>query len=207
MGITSIGAGKPSKRQAEILRFLTDFQRNKGYSPSLKETAEYFHISIPTVHEHVAFLQQKGLLAVDKGKKRSIQTFNDKKRDVVEIPLLGRIAAGGPIEAISDPRPIEVPRSMLSRGASHYALKVAGTSMIEEGISDGDVVIVRQQQTVEEGEKAVAYIPGKNTVTLKKIFQERNRVKLVPANHFMEPFYEPSVEIQGKVIGVLRKEI
>ena len=201
-----MGAGKPSKRQAEILQFVTKFQREKDYSPSLGEIAKNFGVSIPTIHQHISYLRKKNLLSADKGKRRSIQAFNDQKRDLVEIPLMGLIAAGGPIEAIRNPEPIEVPRSMLSRGANYYALKVAGTSMIEEGISDGDVVIVREQQTVDDGEKAVAYLPDKNAVTLKKIYREKKRIKLVPANKYMKPFYETNVEIQGKVVGVLRKE-
>ena len=202
----SMGVGKPSKRQAEILRFVAKFQRVKDYSPSLSEIAGHFKVSIPTIHQHIAYLRKKNLLSADKGKRRSIQTFNDQKRDLVEIPLMGLIAAGGPIEAIRNPEPIEVPRSMLSRGANYYALKVTGTSMIEEGISDGDVVIVREQQTVDDGEKAVAYLPDKNAVTLKKIYREKDRIKLVPANKTMKPFYETDVVIQGKVVGVLRKE-
>lgn len=201
-----MGIGKPSKRQVEVFQFITKFQRAKGYSPSLGEIADHFEVSIPTIHQHISYLQKKNLLSADKGKKRSIQTFNDQKRDLVEIPLMGLIAAGGPIEAIRNPEPIEVPRSMLSRGANYYALKVAGTSMIEEGISDGDIVIVREQQTVDDGEKAVAYLPDKDAVTLKKIYREKKRIKLVPANKYMKPFYETNVEVQGKVVGVLRKE-
>ena len=201
-----MGSGKPSKRQAEILQFVTKFQREKDYSPSLGEIAKNFGVSIPTIHQHISYLRKKNLLSADKGKRRSIQAFNDQKRDLVEIPLMGLIAAGGPIEAIRNPEPIEVPRSMLSRGANYYALKVVGTSMIEEGISDGDVVIVREQQTVDDGEKAVAYLPDKNAVTLKKIYREKKRIKLVPANKYMKPFYETNVEIQGKVVGVLRRE-
>ncbi len=204
---SSVWTTKPSKRQAEILEFVAKFQRQKGYSPSLSEIADYFEVSIPTVHQHVSYLRKKKLLTALKGKKRSIQPFNDQKRDLVEIPLMGLIAAGGPIEAIRNPEPIEVPRSMLSRGANHYALKVSGTSMIEEGISDGDVVIVREQPTVDDGEKAVAYLPDRDKVTLKKIYRDKNRIKLVPANKTMEPFYEKNVEIQGKVVGVLRKEV
>ena len=203
----SMGTSKPSKRQAEILQFVSKFQREKRYSPSLAEIADNFGVSIPTVHQHVSYLRKKNLLSTDKGKKRSIQAFNDQKRDLVEIPLMGLIAAGGPIEAVRNPEPIEVPRSMLSRGANYYALKVAGTSMIEEGISDGDVVIVREQPTVDDGEKAVAYMPDRNEVTLKKIYMEKDRIKLVPANKYMKPFYEKNVEIQGKVVGVLRKEV
>ncbi len=203
---SNVWANKPSKRQAEILKFIAKFQKEKGYSPSLAEMAEYFGISIPTVHQHISYLRKKKLLSMHKGKKRSIQPFNDQKKDLVEIPLLGLIAAGGPIEAITNPEPIEVPRSMLSRGANHYALKVTGTSMIEEGISDGDIVIVREQPTVEEGEKAVAYLPDKDAVTLKKIYHEKNMIKLVPVNKTMKPFYEENVEVQGRVMGVLRKE-
>lgn len=202
---SSVWTTKPSKRQAEILKFIADFQRAKGYSPSLAEIAEYFDVSIPTVHQHISYLRKKKLLAALKGKKRSILPFNDRKRDLVEIPLMGIIPAGGPIEAIRNPEPIEVPRSMLSRGASHYALKVSGTSMIEEGISDGDIIIVREQPVVENGEKAVAYLPDRDAVTLKKIYREKGRIKLVPANKTMRPFYERNVEVQGKVIGVLRR--
>ena len=204
---SSVWTTKPSKRQAEILDFVFNFKKNKSYSPSLGEIAKNFGISIPTVHQHVSYLREKKLLSSHKGKKRSIQTFNDKKGGIVEIPLMGLIAAGGPIEAIRNPEPIGVPHSMLSRGANHYALKISGTSMIEEGISDGDIVIVREQQTVDDGEKAIVYLLDQNAVTLKKIYRDKNRIKLVPANKYMKPFYETNVEIQGKVIGVLRTEI
>jgi repressor LexA len=205
---SSMGIGKPSKRQAEILQFAREYRRENGYSPSLTEIAKHFDISIPTVHEHISHLQDKNLLTLEKGKKRSIQALRDHKSPVVQIPLMGLISAGGPIEAIRDPQPIEVPRNMISSGADYYyALKVTGRSMIEEGISDGDIVIIRDQQTVDDGEKAVAYMPDRNEVTLKKIYREKDRIKLVPANKYMEPFYETNVEIQGKVVGVLRKEI
>jgi len=185
---SSIGIGKPSKRQAEILQFISEFHKKKGYTSSLGEIAEHFGISIPTIHQHVSYLRKKNLLTSEKGKQRSIQVLN------------------GPIEAIRDPRPIEVPRNMLSAGANFYALKVAGTSMIEDGIFDGDIVVVQEQSTVDDGEKAVAYLPDKDAVTLKRIYKERDRIKLVSANHKMKPFYETDVEIQGKVVGVLRRE-
>jgi repressor LexA len=200
----SIGGGKPSKRQAEILAFIEEFQKSNRYSPSLEEIARHFEISIPTVHQHVAYLQKKGLLAKKKGERRAMQVLNDHSRDVVEIPLMGFIAAGGPIEAIRNPEPIKVPRPMLPRGGNYFALKIAGVSMIEEGISDGDIVIIREQQTVNPGETAVAYLPDRNEVTLKKIYPEKDRVKLVPANRTMQPFYEVNVEVQGRVVGVLR---
>lgn len=208
MEITSrVESGKPSKRQAEILYFIAEFQRRKRYSPSLAEIANHFGISIPTVHQHISYLREKSLLASEKGKRRSIQPFHDHKSDLIDIPLMGLIAAGGPIEAIRNPEPIQVPRTMLSKGANHYALRVSGRSMIEEGIANNDIVIIREQPSVENGEKAVAYLPGKNEVTLKKIYWEKDRVKLVPANKYMKPFYEKSIEVQGKVIGVLRNEL
>lgn len=200
------GIGQPSKRQAEILNFISAFRKRSGYAPSLAEIAKHFDLSVPTVHQHISYLRQKNLLSSEKGKRRSIQALNDHKRGVVEIPLMGLIAAGGPIEAIRDPRPIDVPKSMLSPGANYYALKVAGVSMIEDGICDGDIVIVREQSTVDDGEKAVAYLPDKDTVTLKRIYREKDRIKLVPANHRMKPFYETNVDIQGKVVGILRQE-
>jgi SOS regulatory protein LexA len=203
---TSLDSVKPSKRQAEILQFIKVFRDKNGYSPSLSEIGKNFAISIPTVHQHVSYLRKKNLLTTEKGKRRSIQTFNSGKNGMIEIPLIGIIAAGGPVEAIMNPRPIEVPKNMLSPGARFYALKVAGVSMIEDGIFDGDVVIVRDQQTVDDGEKAVAYLPDKDAVTLKRIYRDRGRVKLVPANKSMKPFYEKNVEIQGKVVGVLRRE-
>lgn len=204
---SSVGIGAPSKRQAEVLDFIGEFRRRRGYAPSLTEIAEHFDVSVPTVHQHISYLRQKNLLTTERGKRRSIQAFNsDSRSGVVEVPLMGLIAAGGPIEAIRDPRPIEVPKSMLSAGANYYALKIAGESMIEDGIFDGDIVIVREQQTVDDGEKAVAYLPDKNAVTLKRIYREKDRIKLAPANKALKPFYETNVEIQGKVVGILRKE-
>ena len=203
---SSAKPGKPTKRQAEILHFARECRRENGYSPSMVEIAKHFKISVPTVHQHIYSLRNKNLLLVDKGKKRSIVTPQDYKSQLVDIPLLGIISAGGPIEAIRDEEMIGVPRSMLPMPSHHYALKVSGVSMIEEGIMDGDIVIVHDQQTVDDGEKAVAYMPERNEVTLKKIYREKNRIKLVPANKTMRPFYETNVQIQGKVVGVLRKE-
>lgn len=201
-----LGAQRPTKRQGEILDFIVQFQDKNKHAPSLAEIATRFKVKVPTVHEHVSALQQKNLLSAKKGQQRSIQAFNRQVSDLVDIPLMGTISAGGPIEAIRNPEPVGVPRNMLTQGYNFYALKVTGTSMIEEGISDGDIVIVRQQFTVDDGEKAVAYLPDKDAVTLKKIYREKNRIKLVPANSTMQPFYETNVDIQGKVVGVLRNE-
>ena len=201
-----LGIGKPTKKEAEVLEFARKYRKENGFSPSMVEIAKHFNRSVPTIHQHVYSLRNKNLLLLEKGKKRSISAFHNHKAQEVTIPLLGVISAGGPIEAIREPELIGVPRSMLSSGANFYALKVSGRSMIEEGISDGDIVIVREQQTVDDGEKAVAYMPDRNEVTLKKIYREKDRIKLVPANKYMKPFYETNVEIQGKVVGVLRRE-
>jgi repressor LexA len=200
----SIGTSRPSRRQAEALAFIVDFQKNHRYSPSLHEIGRYLGVSVPTAHQHVAALQKKGLVAKEKGGRRAVEVLSDRTRDVVDIPLMGRIAAGGPIEAIRNPEPIAVPRSMLPRGGNYFALKIAGVSMIEEGIFNGDIVIIREQQTVNAGETAVVYLSDKNEVTLKKVYPEKGRVKLVPANRNMKPFYEDNVEVQGRVVGVLR---
>ena len=204
---SNVSASKPTKREAEVLEFVRTYRRENGYSPSQVDIAKCFGVSVPTIHQHIHSLGKKGLLSLEKGKKRSIATPQDYKSSLVDIPLLGIISAGGPIEAIRNEEYIGVPRTMLARPSQYYALKVSGTSMIEEGIMDGDIVVVHDQQTVEDGEKAVAYIPDRNEVTLKKIYREKDRIKLVPANKTMDPFYEDNVAIQGKVVGVLRKEV
>lgn len=203
---SSMGIGKPTKREAEILDFIRAYRRENGYAPSQVETAKHFNVSVPTAHQHIHALSEKGLLKLERGKKRSIIAPQDYKSSLVDIPLLGMISAGGPIEAVRDEEMIEVPRSMLRSPSQYYALRVSGVSMIEEGIMDGDIVIVHDQQTVDDGEKAVAYMPDRNEVTLKKIYRDKNRIKLVPANKTMKPFYETNVVIQGKVVGILRKE-
>src|SRR3990167_9923122 len=193
-------------RQKQILDFITGYSKKKGVSPSLEEIKKHFRLnSVSNIHQHLEALKEKGYLQREKNQKRGIEIASIES--LVKIPLLGIISAGGPVEAIRNQEPIVVPRSMLSRGANHYALKVSGISMIEEGISDGDIVIVREQPTVDDGEKAIAYMPDRNEVTLKRIYREKNRIKLVPANKYMKPFYETNVEIQGKVVGVLRNEL
>ncbi|MAZ40540.1 repressor LexA [bacterium] len=203
---SSVLNNKPTRREAEVLDFIRSYRRENGYAPSQVETAKHFNVSVPTVHQHIHTLSEKGLLKLERGKKRSIIAPQDYKSLLVDIPLLGMISAGGPIEAIRDEETIEVPRSMLRSPSQYYALRVSGVSMIEEGIMDGDIVIVHDQQTVDDGEKAVAYMPDRNEVTLKKIYRDKNRIKLVPANKTMKPFYETNVVIQGKVVGILRKE-
>lgn len=195
-----------TKRQKEVLDFIISHQKRKEYAPSLEEICKRFKLaSVSTAHFHISKLRDLGYLSKEENKPRAISVLS--KHSSTEILLMGNISAGGPIEAITNPEPIQVPRGMLSPGSNYYALRVLGISMIEEGISDGDIVLVRDQQTVDDGEKAVAYLPDKDAVTLKKIYRENDRIKLVPANKTMQPFYEKNVEIRGKVVGVLRQEI
>lgn len=193
-----------TKRQKQVLEFIKSFTKRYGYAPSLEEIMKDLKVSsLSTAHHYITQLVKEGFIEREKNEPRAIK-IKKKKTDLVSIPLLGAIAAGGPIEAIRDPKKIKVSRNMLAKSGKHYALKVQGTSMIEEGISDGDIIIVREQPIVENGEKAVAYLPDKNQVTLKRIFREKNRIKLQPANKTMKPFYEKNVEIQGKVVSVMR---
>jgi SOS regulatory protein LexA len=197
----------PSKKQAEILAFINSFLRKKDYSPSLLEIARHFDVSVPTVHQHVSALKKKNLISNQKSKRRSIKSyFSDRPASAVTVPLMGIIAAGGPIEAIRDVRPIEVPRIMVPSGAKYYALKIAGDSMIEDGIPDGSIVIIREQNSADDGDRVVAYIPDRNEVTLKRIYKEKDTFKLVPANKKLKPFYENNVEVQGRVMGIISGE-
>lgn len=196
--------GHPSKKQAEVLQFVQKYKSKHGFSPSIAEIAEALGVTAPTAHQHVVALRKKNLLqAGTEGKRRSIQTYNTSN----EIPLLGIIAAGGPIEAIRDPRPIEVPSNMIPPGSKYYALRVAGDSMIEDFIPDGSIVVIREQNTADDGDRVVAYMPDRNEVTLKRLYREDGRFKLVPSNKHLKPFFEDNVEVQGKVMGVIAQEI
>ena len=195
-----------TKKQKAILDFVKSFQKEKDYPPTLEEIGKKFKLSsVGTVYQYIDALQKKGYIQRKKGYARSLELYEQKGSDLVEIPLMGIITAGAPIEAIRNPEPIDVPKSMLSRTGRHYALKVKGDSMIDEGIFDGDTIIVREQSVVDNGETAVAYLPDTDEATLKKIYKEKNRIRLQPANPKLEPFYETNVEIQGKVVSVLRK--
>lgn len=186
-------------KQKKVLEFVTKFIRGKEYAPTLEEIANYFKFSsTTTVHQYVQKLAEKGYLSKEDSIPRSLSLRPEK----VEIPLLGYIAAGESIEAISNPEPIEVERTMLSKAGLHYALKVKGNSMVDEGIYDGDTVIIRRQETAENGQKVVALING-NEATLKKIYREKNGFRLQPANSSMRPLFVKQLIIQGKVVGVL----
>jgi adenine-specific DNA-methyltransferase len=193
-----------TKRQKKILEFIKKYIIKHGYSPSLQEIANHFNLSsLSTVHYHLSKLEQVGLISRYDFLPRSIKIEEQSDTQVVQIPLLGLIAAGDPIEAIEEKETISVPRSMLSASGNHYALKVRGDSMIDEGIFDGDTVIIKKQDTAENGEVVVALING-NEATLKKIYREKNGFRLQPANPKLKPIFVQELIIQGKVTGVLR---
>jgi len=190
-------------KQKKVLDFITSFVDKNGYAPSLKEIAKHFRLkSVSTIHQFINALEKKGYLSKTQHKQRAIEPVIEE----IEIPLYGYIAAGEPIEAIPNPEPIKIPKSMLSKYGLHYALKVKGESMIDEGIHDGDTVIIRRQETAENGERVVALING-NQVTLKKIYKENGYIRLQPANQALKSIIiEPDTEliIQGVVIDTIK---
>ena len=159
-----------TKRQKQILDYIGSYIKKNDYAPSLAEIKKHFHLSsFSSVHYLVDQLREKGYLKKEDFKARSIEIPKSSMIDEVEIPLLGLIAAGEPIEAIETPETIKIDPSLLSKNGKHYALKVSGNSMIDEGIFDGDTLIVRQQPTAENGEKVVALI-NKSDATVKKFY-------------------------------------
>lgn len=191
-----------TKRQKEILDFVQAYITKRSYAPSLEEIKNHFHLSsFSSVHYLVDQLRQKGYLKKENFKPRSIEITIDQATKV-KIPLMGYIAAGMPIDAVSNPELIEVDKTLLSKNGKHYALKVSGNSMIDEGIFDGDTVVIKEQATAENGEKVVALV-NDNEVTLKKIFYENGKVRLQPANPSFPPLFPNNVTIQGKVVNVI----
>ena len=194
-----------TKRQKQILDYIKKYIKEQGYAPTLEETARRFKLSsVATVHEHIEALKEKGALKKIENQPRSIELNNKKKNPgLIAVPLLGTIAAGEPIEAIENKETIEVPKSQLSKSGEHFALRVSGDSMIDEGIFDGDTVIIRKQPDAENGETIVALLNG-DEVTLKKIFKEKGGFRLQPANPNIKPIFTKELTIQGKIISVIR---
>lgn len=192
-----------TKRQKQVLDFITSYQKRKGYAPSLGEICKKFKISsISTAHFHIAKLINLGYLEKEKNKPRSISIA--KREGIVKVPIVGTIAAGQPIEAIEvSDESITVSRKEISRTEKHYALRVQGDSMVNEGIFDGDIVVIRKQETAEDGQTVVAIIDD-NEATLKKLYREKRRIKLQPANQTMLPIYRKEVEIRGIVVKIVR---
>lgn len=197
------------KRQKQILDFIRQYIDKYGYSPTLHEIAESIGVSsLATVHEHLQALVNKRVIKRFDGAVRGIELLDEKVSSAVrgiELPLLGFIAAGQPIMAYTDPdATVNVPSSMLSGKKRTYVLQVKGDSMIEDGILDGDYVIIEEQATASDGEIVVALLDN-GLATLKRFYKEPNRIRLEPANSAMEPIYTTRVKIQGKCVGVIRR--
>ncbi len=198
---------KLTKRQKEILDFITEFIDREGYSPSMEEIAGHFHIaSVNAVFKHLEALQSRGYLHRDSNRARSIEVFQGGAEGVRALPLLGYIAAGQPIEAIQTQESMSIPSELLAGGESHYILRVRGESMIEDQIADGDYVIVQSGREARSGNMVVALVDGEN-VTLKRYYPEAGRIRLQPANASIPPMIMDSnrVQVQGIVVAVMRK--
>lgn len=194
-----------TKRQKEILDFVESFINKNGYSPSVREIGDYFNLSSPaTVHAHLSNLKTKGLLKSFENTSRSIEVVQESFARAMELALVGTITAGEPIEAIEERDKISVPEDFVRNPAETYVLKVKGESMIDDGILDGDFVIVEQKKNPQNGETVVALIDN-TYATLKKFYREKGRIRLQPANKTMKPIYVKNVLVQGVVRGVMRK--
>ena len=198
-----------TKRQKEILDFINGFIDEHGYAPSFEEIAQSFgYSSLATVHEHLSNLERKGYIRKSYNESRSIEMVpEDGTAPALELPLLGRVAAGLPIEAIQDRESLTVPRDMVRPGRDNFVLKVEGNSMIDEQIRDGDYIVVSSQPTASDGEVVVALVGG-DSATVKRLYREPgNRVRLQPANASMEPIFvnAEDVMVQGVVVGLIRR--
>ncbi len=198
-----------TRRQSEILEYLRGHIADQGYAPSFEEIAEHFTFqSLATVHEHLTNLERKGYIRRAYNESRSIEVLPPRGTvQASEIPLLGTVAAGMPIESLMHQESIAVPDGMLPRRGPNYALRVQGQSMIDEHILDGDYVVVHGKQKAENGEMVIALVNGAEA-TVKKFYREPGGwIRLQPANPTMQPlrYQEREVLIQGIVVGVIRK--
>lgn len=199
-----------TKRQREILNYLESYIRERRYAPSFEEIAEQFRFaSLATVHEHLTNLEKKGFIRRSYNESRSVEVLPPKGTSgASEIPLLGKVAAGMPIESLMHQETLAVPDEMLPRkGGPNYALKVAGDSMIDDHITDGDYVVVHGRQSAQNGEMVIALVNG-SEATVKRFYRESGGwIRLQPSNSTMPPlrFQENEVLIQGVVVGVIRK--
>ena len=207
-----------TKKQKQILDYIEEFQEDHGYSPSYREIASRFNLSsVATVFQHVKNLERRGFVRINENEARSIElvtqsqpTSNENVEMVPElasdlIPLAGLITAGQPIEAVEEKEMISVPVYLTPDSGEFFALKVKGESMIEDGILDGDTVIIKKQDTAQNGDIVVALIDNEYA-TLKRYYKEKDHIRLQPANATMKPFrIKGNLKIQGKLMGLIRK--
>ena len=200
-----------TEKQTEVLTFIKKYTAMHGYPPAIREICKGLNLSSPaTVHAHVKKLESAGAIRTSNNKFRTIEVlveneYLDKNEDVVKIPLLGKITAGNPIEAIEQPNEFfDIPASLIPRKETVFALKVSGESMINKGIFDGDYVIVQKQKVARNGEVVVAMTPD-NEVTLKTFYKEKDYIRLQPENDTMAPIILNNCTILGKAIGLYRR--
>jgi repressor LexA len=199
-----------TEKQIRVLRYFRDYRRERGIAPTLDEAAQALGVSKITVHEHLKQLTRKGAIYRDRAKARAVAILHDPDAgetptvNLPTLPLLGRIAAGRPIEALEDREEISLAQ-LVPTGDDIYLLKVRGKSMVEDHIDDGDLVVVERRQNANDGDIVVAILEGEEA-TLKRFYRERNGlVRLQPANSSMEPIYTNQVQVRGVVRGVIRR--
>jgi len=205
-----------TERQRDILNFIREFQRERGgVAPTHREICDHFGFSsYGTVYKHLSLLEKKGLIRRDWNQKRGVELVeepvtvkpapNAGEAGVRELPLFGYIAAGLPLQVEVSDEMIAVPQHLTSRG-ENYVLKVRGDSMVDDGILDGDLIVISRRETADNGEMVVANVSGE--VTLKRLYREGERVRLQPANSYMNPIFVRArdVAVQGVVIGLMRR--
>ena len=201
-------------RQKEVLEYIGEFQRNRGFPPAVRDIAKHFQlVSAAGVHKHIKALVRKGFLAKDDFLSRSLRVLRgeppaeSRGTAPFELPLLGYVAAGRPIEAVAQNQEfISVPRDLVPSGSDNYVLRVRGDSMIGDFICDGDYVVMESRDTARDGETVVALIRGQEA-TLKRLYRENGTVRLQPANPTVDPIVVPGddVQIQGVVVAILRR--
>ena len=197
-----------TKKQKNILDFIKSYTKKNGYSPTLEEIGKHFKLSsVATVHQHVAALKQKGYLDKTENQQRSINVFGKEK--LISVPLLGTIAAGGQIEMFQQSgETIAIPKTKIKPNQNYFTLKVTGESMVEKNINNGDIVLVKQQNTANNGDRIIALIDGADT-TLKTFYKEKNCIRLQPANKNMHPIIiknDREFVVQGIVTDVIKNE-
>ena len=200
-----------TKRQKDVLNFVKEFMVSHGYPPTVREICDKLGLSSPaTAHTHLSQLELKGYIKKSGNKNRAIELLVDnefltKNENIIDVPLLGKITAGNPIEAIENPNEyFSLPAYLIPKQKEVFTLKVSGESMINAGIFDGDIVIVERTNTARNGEIVVA-MTDENEVTLKTFYKENGYFRLQPENDTMEPFIFENITILGKAIGLYRK--
>lgn len=200
-----------TKRQDEILTFIKKYTATHGYPPAIREICKGVGLSSPaTVHAHIKNLEKAGYLKNETNKFRTIELlveneYLEKEEDVIKVPLLGKITAGNPIEAIERPNEFfDLPANLIPAKETIFTLKVSGESMVNAGIFDGDIVIIQKQSTARNGD-IIAAMTEEGEVTLKTFYKEKDHIRLQPENDTMEPFIFKNITVLGKAIGLYRK--